>query len=130
MKKLFTTTGIVLLVLFTLAPRGAPAAGPEASDYRKYAPSRGMDILHFALDVTPDFKQRTVSGSATLKFKPIAQPLAELRLDGIDLEVSAVTSSEKSSATKPRRRKSSSPLIRPCPSAGLPVSPSPTARSR
>ncbi len=95
MKKSFTTTGIVLLVLFTLAPRGAPAAGPEASDYRKYAPSRGMDILHFALDVTPDFKQRTVSGSATLKFKPIAQPLAELRLDGIDLEVSAVTSSEK-----------------------------------
>lgn len=95
MKTLFSTTALVILISFISASSGLSAAGPETSDYRKYAPSREMDILHFALDVTPDFKKRTVSGSATLKFKPIAQPLAELRLDGIDLEVSAVTSSEK-----------------------------------
>src|SRR6187549_1943951 len=70
-------------------------AAPDSSDFRKYAPSREVDILHLKLDVTPDFKTRTVSGIATLIFKPIAQPLEEVRLDGIDLSVSYVTSSEK-----------------------------------
>src|ERR1041384_189419 len=70
----------------------APA---DSSDYRKYAPDRKVDILHLALDVTPDFKQRTVAGTATLRFKPIASALDELRLDGIDLQVSSITSTEK-----------------------------------
>ncbi len=70
------------------------AAG-DSSDARKYAPSREIDILHLALDVTPDFKERTVSGKVTLRFKPLAKPFPELRLDGIDLTVSSVVSSEK-----------------------------------
>ncbi len=70
-------------------------AAPDSSDFRKYAPSREVDILHLKLDVTPDFRARTISGSATFTFKPIAKPLEELRLDGIDLSVSSVTSSEK-----------------------------------
>ncbi|MEO6036215.1 MAG: hypothetical protein ABIQ35_13245, partial [Verrucomicrobiota bacterium] len=70
-------------------------AAPDSSDFRKYAPSREVDILHLKLDVTPDFKARTVSGIATFTFKPIAKPLEELSLDGIDLSVSYVTSSEK-----------------------------------
>src|SRR5262245_20442617 len=70
-------------------------AQSDSSEYRKYAPDRKVDILHVALDVTPDFRQRTVAGSVTLKFKPIAKPLDELRLDGVDLTVRAVTSSEK-----------------------------------
>ena len=60
----------------TFAPR-------DSSDHRKYAPSREIDILHLALDVTPDFKERTVAGKATLRFKPIAQPLQELKLDAV-----------------------------------------------
>src|SRR5262245_49541509 len=75
--------------------RAAPPATPESSDYRQYAPDRKVDVLHLALDVTPDFKQRTVSGQATLSFKPIAKPLEELRLDGVDLTVTKVTASEK-----------------------------------
>jgi aminopeptidase N len=71
------------------------AAAADSADFLKYAPSREIDILHLALDVTPDFKTRTVSGTATLRFKPIARSFAELRLDGIDFVVSAVTSSEK-----------------------------------
>src|SRR5262249_53951095 len=63
--------------------------------YRKYAPSREIDIQHLALDVTPDFRQRSISGVVTLRFKPIANPFSELKLDGIDLAVSAVTSTEK-----------------------------------
>jgi hypothetical protein len=44
----------------------------DSPDHRKYAPDRKVDILHLALDVTPDFKQRTIAGKATLTFKPIA----------------------------------------------------------
>ena len=63
----------------------------DASDYRKYAPDRGMEILHLALDVTPDFTRRTVAGQATLRFKPTAKPLPELALDAVDLNVHSVT---------------------------------------
>ena len=71
------------------------AAGVDSAEFLKYAPSREIDILHLALDVTPDFKVRTVSGTATFRFKPIAKPYPELKLDGIDLAVSAVTSPQK-----------------------------------
>ncbi len=71
------------------------SAGANSAEFLKYAPSREIDILHLALDVTPDFKARSVSGKATLRFKPIAKPFAELKLNGIDLAVSAVESSEK-----------------------------------
>jgi aminopeptidase N len=66
----------------------------DSAEHRKYAPSREIDILHLALDVTPDFKQRTVSGQTTIKFKPMARPLDEMRLDAADLTVASVTSSE------------------------------------
>lgn len=69
----------------------APA---DSSEHRKYAPNREIDILHLTLDVTPNFKQRTVAGTTTLRFKPIAKPIEELRLDAVDLTVSSVTSSE------------------------------------
>ncbi|MBI3414327.1 MAG: HEAT repeat domain-containing protein [Verrucomicrobia bacterium] len=71
------------------------AAPIDSADYRKYAPDRKVDILHLALDVTPDFKQRTIAGKATLTFKPIAQPLDQLTLDAIDLTVESVTVTEK-----------------------------------
>jgi aminopeptidase N len=71
-----------------LAPSDVPVP-------RQYAPSREIDILHLALDVTPDFKARSVSGEVTLRFKPIAKPLAELKLDAVDLSVETVGSSEK-----------------------------------
>ncbi|HKS36989.1 MAG TPA: M1 family aminopeptidase [Verrucomicrobiae bacterium] len=66
----------------------------DSPDHRKYAPDRTVDILHVALEVTPDFRQRTIAGRATLKFKPIAKPLEELRLDAVDLMVESVTSTE------------------------------------
>ncbi|MEN9574951.1 MAG: Aminopeptidase [Verrucomicrobiota bacterium] len=73
---------------FAPAPVDSPA-------YRKYAPDRRVDILHLALDVTPDFKARSIAGTATVTFKPIATPLEELRLDAVDLRIASVTSSEK-----------------------------------
>jgi aminopeptidase N len=72
----------------------APAATSSAAMPRQYAPDRQVDILHLALDVTPDFQSRTVNGTATLTFSPIATPLAELRLNGVDLLVAGVNSTE------------------------------------
>jgi len=61
----------------------------------QYAPDREADILHITIDVTPDFKTRTVAGTTTIKFAPISKPLTELRLNAVDLDVSTVTSSAK-----------------------------------
>lgn len=58
---------------------------------RKYARDRRADILHVKLDVTPDFAKRTVSGTATLRFKPIALPLEKLELDAVDLKITSIT---------------------------------------
>ena len=67
----------------------------DSSDHRKYAPDREMDLLNLALDVTPNFQQRTIAGQATLRFKPIAKPLTELRLDAVDLRIESVTSADR-----------------------------------
>ncbi|HXJ73281.1 MAG TPA: hypothetical protein VNM37_10520, partial [Candidatus Dormibacteraeota bacterium] len=39
------------------------AAALDSPEYLKYAPSREIQVRHLTLDVTPDFKARTVSGS-------------------------------------------------------------------
>lgn len=58
----------------------------------KYAPDRRVDILHLALDVTPDFEKRSVKGEASLSFVPIAKPLEDLTLNAVDLQVDDVRS--------------------------------------
>src|SRR4051794_8757272 len=63
------------------------SAIPSDSSALKYAPSRLVDILHVALDVTPNFKERTIAGKETIRFKPIARALRELSLDAVDLSV-------------------------------------------
>lgn len=65
----------------------------ESADRFKYAPDRGVDILHVALDVTPDFTKRSVEGRMTMRFKPIARELGRLRLDAVRLGVRTVESS-------------------------------------
>lgn len=69
----------------------ATAAAAE----RQYAPDRKVDILHITIDVTPDFKMRTIAGVTKIIFAPLTEPLAEFKLDAIDLDVSSVTSSAK-----------------------------------
>ncbi len=58
---------------------------------RKYARDRFVDVLHLKLDVTPDFAKRTVRGTATLSFKPIAKPLSRLELDAVGLTIEGIT---------------------------------------
>ena len=73
----------------------APADSPVR---RQYAPDREVDLLHLALDVTPDFKQRTIEGKATLRFRPLVRPLRELKLDAIGLDARSVSATEKLAA--------------------------------
>ena len=58
---------------------------------RKYAPDRQVDMLHVKLDVTPNFENNTVAGTATLTVAPISKPLTELRLDAVRLSIDEVT---------------------------------------
>lgn len=107
MMRLLRSAWFTVVMLLALRARGETellqcgrlqawqAAGPDSAEFLKYAPSREIQILHFVLEVTPDFKERSVAGTATLRFKPIARPFAELKLDGVELSVSNVTSSEK-----------------------------------
>tara|TARA_Y100001934_G_scaffold278245_1_gene378999 strand:+ start:2078 stop:4669 length:2592 start_codon:yes stop_codon:yes gene_type:complete len=69
-------------------------AGVDTTTQR-YAPDRQVDILHFALDVTPDFKNRRVAGTATFTFKTMLKAVKQLRLDAVDLEVSEIKAGPK-----------------------------------
>ncbi|MFC1758791.1 M1 family aminopeptidase [Planctomycetota bacterium] len=109
--KSFTRVGVAIATIaFLLSPlaareRGewtcryceaaARAASADSSDLRKYARDREIDVLHLTLDVTPDFGQRTVAGTATIRFRPIAKPVREITLDAIRLTVEEITSTAK-----------------------------------
>ncbi len=58
---------------------------------RKYARDRAVDIKHLALDVTPDFTRRSVSGEVTLTFSPVARPLTTLELDAVDITIDNIS---------------------------------------
>ncbi len=68
---------------------GADATGNR----RQYARDREIDVKHLRLELDPDFGRRSLAGKATLTFAPIAKPLTQLRLDAVDLAISAVESS-------------------------------------
>ncbi len=86
-------SGSAILALLLLLAAGLRVAAGEAAPARRYAPDRELDLLHVALDITPDFRQRTIAGKAVLRFQPIARSLQEVRLDAVDLRVSSVESS-------------------------------------
>lgn len=60
---------------------------------RQYAPSKEIDVLHLKLDVTPNFEERTVSGTVRIHFSPLAKALEELSLDAVDLYIDSVKAS-------------------------------------
>ena len=57
-------------------------------------------FLHLKLEITPDFKTRTLRGTATLDFQPIAKPLKQWRLNAVELNVQKVTSTHAIQATQ------------------------------
>jgi len=66
----------------------------ETGDHRNYPADRDARVSHLALDLTPDFKQRSFEGRITFQFKPNGRPVRELSLDAVDLTILSVTSSE------------------------------------
>ncbi|HEX3988640.1 MAG TPA: hypothetical protein VHZ30_04355, partial [Verrucomicrobiae bacterium] len=89
----------IVFIWAALAATSRAAPGGRYPDQwsgqRHYAPDRSAGIHHLALDITPDFQRRTISGTAVVTFQPIAKPLEELQLDAIDLNIQSVTSSAK-----------------------------------
>jgi aminopeptidase N len=67
----------------------------EAGADRNYPPDRAVKVSHLALDLTPDFKQRTFQGQEMIQFKPNGKPVQELSLDAVDLTILSVTSTEE-----------------------------------
>jgi aminopeptidase N len=86
-----------MLATFAAVSDAAPSRRfpDQWSGQRHYAPDRDAGIRHLALDITPDFQRRTISGEAVITFQPIAKPLEQLQLDAIDLDIQSVTSSTK-----------------------------------
>jgi aminopeptidase N len=73
--------------------RGTGSGAPiDSAEFRKYAPERVVDILHISIDVTPDFRQRSISGTTKLRFKPLNPAVTEVRLNAQDLRVRSVAS--------------------------------------
>jgi aminopeptidase N len=68
---------------------GAPV---DSAEFRKYAPERTVDMLHIAIDVTPNFRERSIGASTTLRFKPLRDGTREVRLNAQDLRVEKVSS--------------------------------------
>lgn len=71
----------------------AASESEDQAPRRNYAPDRRVDVRHIKLDVTPDFDQQTVAGTATIHFQVLARPLRSLRLDGVNLRVAEVRAS-------------------------------------
>ncbi len=67
----------------------------DSSDRLKYAPDRDVQVLHLALDITPNFKERTIQGKAAIQFKPLIKSVQEIKLDSVELNIDSVTSTEK-----------------------------------
>src|SRR5687767_248844 len=69
----------------------APENAQGARGARHYAPTRQIDVLHLALDVVPNFTNRSVAGTVSMKFVPVIKSLRELELDAVDLNIQQVT---------------------------------------
>lgn len=63
------------------------------NDGPHYAPVRMVDVQHIKLDITPDFKKRTIGGTTTIRFVPLRQPIDVLKLDAVELNITDVKGS-------------------------------------
>lgn len=114
-KSVFTSRLIVgsLLATVMASTPGDGACGYPAS--AKYAPDRKVDIEHLALDLTPDFKRRSIAGSMTMTFKALGKPLEELVLDAAYLDIGAVTCDRALAGYQTDDEKLTVTLARPLP---------------
>lgn len=63
------------------------------NDGPHYAPVRKVDVQHIKLEITPNFKERTVGGKTTIRFVPLREAIDVLKLDAVDLSITSVEAS-------------------------------------
>ncbi|PQO40342.1 hypothetical protein C5Y96_01875 [Blastopirellula marina] len=63
------------------------------NDGPHYAPVRKVDVQHIKLDITPNFKERTVGGKTTIRFVPLREAIDVLKLDAVDLSITSIEAS-------------------------------------
>lgn len=95
---------LLVLLVIALSP-ASPAAraewrpdvgrGAEGAAGRKYAPDRLIDVIRLKIDVTPDFDRRSIGAVTAIEFRPIAEPVREIALDAVGLDVSSVESTQE-----------------------------------
>ncbi|MBX3458336.1 MAG: M1 family metallopeptidase [Planctomycetes bacterium] len=56
----------------------------------KWSRDRVVDVRHIKLEIKPDFKQRSISGTCTLTVSPINDGATFLDLDACEMEISSV----------------------------------------
>ncbi|MEE2735216.1 MAG: M1 family aminopeptidase [Verrucomicrobiota bacterium] len=83
-----------------LQARQLAAEDKGKAPQNSYAPDRFVDVRHLKLEVTPDFKERSLTATAILDFQPIAKPLKQWRLNAVGLNIHEVTSPQAIQATQ------------------------------
>ena len=56
----------------------------------QYAPDRTCDIKHISIELDIDIEHRRIAGVCSITLAPIAKPLRWIRLDAVELHISAV----------------------------------------
>ena len=80
-----------------LLGNGSALPSPQArsfelpGDQLQFAPDRPADVRHIKLDVTLDFEQETVSGTASTTFSALYEEVKTIALDAEELQVEGVT---------------------------------------
>ncbi len=62
---------------------------------RQYARDRVVDVKHLRIEISPDFKQRSVAGITSIRFSPIARAIDTIEIDAVDLSIEKVESAKK-----------------------------------
>jgi len=75
------------------APKARSFALPD--DALHYAPDRPADVRHVKLDITLDFEQETVSGTAYTTFAVLYEEVKTIALDAVELAIERVTVADK-----------------------------------
>ena len=65
---------VFLIAALSVKRRPFGQRGDDSTAPRQYAADREFQVHHLALDVTPDFRHRSVSGSATITFPAQSPP--------------------------------------------------------
>ncbi len=60
-------------------------------DKATYAPDRPADVVHVAIEVTPDFDHKSLNGVVTTSFKTLFEEIQEVSFDAAELLIETVT---------------------------------------